>query len=129
MEHEESLVEAFVVVKKRNRMKELLLKKKKRSKFLSLLPHFSDLDPRFVKDIPPNQQTPGQIYKILKEKGALDKCYIISSDPDIDQKIMKLSDTLDIVVGSGYGTLISCVPGKLGYYEGESHGDRCILER
>jgi hypothetical protein len=27
------------------------------------------------------------------------------------------------------GTLLSCIPGKLAYYEGEGPSDRCILER
>ncbi len=129
MEKEELLIGAFVAVKKRKRMKEIISKKKTRFKFISLLPHFNDFDSRFVKDIPPNQQTPVQIYKILREKGAPDLCYIISSDKDIDQKTNKLCDSLDIIVGSGYGTIISCIPGKLGYFEGESPGDRCILER
>lgn len=129
MEQEKLLIEAFIVKRKRNRMIELLSKKKRRSKILESLYHFNDLDPRFVKNIPPNQQTSNKIYSLLKDKGATNMCYIISADLDIDQKTLRLSDALDIVVGSGSGTLISCVPGRLGYYEGENPGDRCILER
>ena len=40
-----------------------------------------------------------------------------------------LGEALEAVIGHGMGTLVSCVPGVLGFYEGESSGDRCILAR
>jgi hypothetical protein len=33
------------------------------------------------------------------------------------------------VVGRGMGTLISCVPGQLAFFEGEGPSHRCILAR
>jgi len=36
---------------------------------------------------------------------------------------------LEEVMGHGMGTLLSSIPGKLAYYEGEGPSDRCILER
>jgi hypothetical protein len=41
---------------------------------------------------------------------------------------MLLSEALREVVGRGMGTFVLCVPGKLGYYEGEDAGERYILE-
>jgi hypothetical protein len=78
---------------------------KKRAKFLTQLSHFKALDPRFMVAIPPNRQNPSSLAKILKAKGAGAKCY----------------------VGCQMGALISCVPGKLGYFEDED--GRCVLER
>jgi len=42
---------------------------------------------------------------------------------------MSLSDALLETVGMGAGTFISCVPGKLGYFELEDLSERYILER
>jgi hypothetical protein len=42
---------------------------------------------------------------------------------------MALKDALIAVVGQGLGTLLSCVPGKLGYFEGEEKDARFILEK
>jgi hypothetical protein len=42
---------------------------------------------------------------------------------------MALGEALLQIVGAGNGTLISCTPGTLAYYEGEGPSDRCILAR
>jgi hypothetical protein len=53
----------------------------------------------------------------------------VSEDPDIDGKRLPLDEALLLVVGAGNGTLLSCVPGLLAYYEGEGPGDRFLLAR
>jgi hypothetical protein len=40
-----------------------------------------------------------------------------------------LKTALEKVVGQGMGTLLSCIPGELAYYEGQAPADRCILAR
>ena len=42
---------------------------------------------------------------------------------------MPLHDALNDVVGSSDGTFVSCIPGKLAYFEGEEPNERYILER
>jgi len=42
---------------------------------------------------------------------------------------MRLEATLDETVGYVDGTIISCIPGRLAYFEGEENGARYILER
>ena len=42
---------------------------------------------------------------------------------------MDLRDALGATVTFGMGTLISCIPGELAYYEGESLHARYILQR
>jgi len=37
----------------------------------------------------------------------------------VDGKRISLEVALKQVIGQGYGTLLSCVPGALGYFEGE----------
>ena len=63
----------------------------------------------------------------LKALGASRSCYLVSENPDWDGARVDLDDALDTVVGRGYGTLISCVPGRVAYYEGEDPGDRWVL--
>jgi len=48
----------------------------------------------------------------------------------MDGKESQLSDVLEGIVGTcDEGTFISCIPGKLGYYEGEDVDTRLILEK
>ena len=56
---------------------------------------------------------------ILRGLGAPDTCYLISEDTKFDGKEMELLAALKQIVGYGMGTVISCIPGRLGYFEGE----------
>src|SRR5712671_3417997 len=46
----------------------------------------------------------------------------------LDGKEMELLPALKKVVGYGMGTMISCLPGRLGYFEGELR-ERYILQK
>ncbi len=65
----------------------------------------------------------------MKKKGAPERCYVISESSDFDGKEMLLIDAIEEVLGYGMGSIISCVAGKLVYYEGEMPSHRYILER
>jgi hypothetical protein len=125
--HEEELIRAFIPPHRQERFLEIIAKPKKRAKLLTQLSHFNALDPRFMVAIPPNQQNPSSLAKILKAKGAGAKCYVVSENSTLDGKEVELETALEETVGCQMGTLISCVPGKLGYFEDED--GRCILER
>jgi hypothetical protein len=43
----------------------------------------------------------------------------MSADSNLDGRQMELAAAIDEVVGGGQGTFVSCVPGKLAYFEGE----------
>ncbi|HEY8559119.1 MAG TPA: hypothetical protein VIL74_01865 [Pyrinomonadaceae bacterium] len=67
---------------------------------------------------------------MLKARKSPDVCYFISTDEKIDGKELNLLEILENKVGECYdGTIVSCIAGKLAYYEGESAGDRFVLER
>jgi len=51
---------------------------------------------------------------------------VVSEDSRIDSKQMPLLTALEQVVGYGMGTLISCIRGRLAYFENEDQ--RCLLE-
>jgi hypothetical protein len=127
-EHEEGLVKAFVIDSKQERMLALLRKPKRRRDVLMTLPHFKDLDRRFAT-IVPQPQAASSILRLLQSRGAPAECYVVSEDEDLDAQIMPLASALDAVVASGMGTLLSCIPGRLGYFEGEIPGKRYLLDR
>ena len=125
--HEEALVKAFIPRHRQERFLEIIAKPKKRAKLLKELYHFDDLNPECMVAIPPNQQNPSGILKMLTAKGAGPQCYVMSSNSRLDGKEVDLAIALEESVGNQEGTLISCVSGKLGYFEDED--GRCILER
>jgi len=51
----------------------------------------------------------------------------MSENSDLDGKQMSLEEVLKEIVGRGIGTFVSCIKGKLGYFEDEDQ--RWILER
>jgi hypothetical protein len=42
---------------------------------------------------------------------------------------MTLDVALDAVVGRGMGAFLSCIPGRLAFFEAEGPGERYILDR
>jgi hypothetical protein len=126
---EEDLLARFFVSTKRERYVEMISNPKKRQKFVRELAHFKSLDPRYLVSIPPTQQRPEAIASALMQKGAPQFCWVTSENQEIDGRQMLLADALKEVVGRQMGTIISCVPGRLAFFEGEEPGARWILER
>lgn len=102
---------------------------KGRKKFVAALDHFEDLDEQYAKLVPPNFQTADHIQAILKNKGAPEYCHVTSSNTDLDDREMPLREALREIVGKAFGTVVSCVAGKLGYFEGEEENERFNPER
>src|ERR1700682_2340890 len=126
-EHEGCLVRSFILPERQNRYLELLAKPKRRKDITDTLAHFKHLDMRFALLIPPNQQHAPNILEILKSMGAPEDCYAFSEDSALDGKEISLKKALHGVVGNGMGTFLSCIPGKLAYFEDEDQ--RWILQR
>lgn len=78
-------------------------------------------------EIPSNQRNPLALARILRAKGAGATCYVMSENSQLDGREVDLEAALKETVGAQMGTLISCLPGRLGYFEDED--GRCILER
>jgi hypothetical protein len=57
--------------------------------------------------------------------GAPDDCWVFGNH--IDGRQMKLEEALDEVIGLGTGTIVSCLPGKLAFFESED--GRMILRK
>jgi len=126
-EHEQKLVSSFIMPERRARYLELLEKPKRRKDVTRSLAHFKHLDMRYVVPITPREQNESDILRLLREKGAPENCYALSEDDELDGREVSLADALKEIVGRGFGTFLSCIPGKLAYFEDEE--DRWILER
>lgn len=130
--HEEAFVNAFVEKDRRERLHFEL--RKRRGDFLRRFNHgaLALLSPRFVTVIKPPNSFPPDILKLLKDKGAPNTCYSISTRGELDGRFMPLTEALDLAVGWGMPSIVSCRPGELVYLEAEQEvgpPDRYLLHR
>ena len=126
-EHERGIIRSFIIPVRQYRYLEMLAKPKRREDLTASLAHFKHLDMRHTVQIPPHQQHIAEIFQLLKSKGAPETCYALSEDSELDGRELSLSEALKEVVGRGMGTFLSCLPGRLAYFEDEDQ--RWILER
>lgn len=127
--HEEQLMKRFIVPAKRNRYRELLSSERGRQKIIKNLDHFRDLDERYIQSLPANLHQPKWIENLLKEKGAPPECHVMSSNNKFDGQDLALGEALQHTIGKGFGTFLSCISGKLAYYESEEANFRYLLQR
>jgi hypothetical protein len=127
-EHEDGFVQSFVVKNKRDRTAMLLRSAKRRKDFLKSLAHYGDLDALYAKVIlPKTAHTVEEWARLLRSKGAPANCRVISEDISRGGREYPLEDALREAIGSGMGNLLSCIPGKLCYFEDEEK--QRLLER
>lgn len=124
-----ALVQAFFTASKRDRYLHLISSERGYERFIRDLAHVRGLRSDATRPIASALQSPEGILAELTRLGAPADCMAFSEAPELDRQTMGLRDALTRVVGSGSATLISCVPGVLAYYEGESAGERWILAR
>ena len=129
MNEEATLISTFVSPTKRKHLIEILANPKRRHRATTALAHFEDFDATTLVPLDSDTQTPAAIEAALRGRGAGELCHVISENRAIDGKHLSLKLALEKVVGQGMGTLLSCVPGELAYYEGKGPSDRCILAR
>lgn len=130
MDHEAALVKAFISPSRQPRYLDRLKSAKGRKAFLQdRLYHMGDLDERYATRIAPGDQKIEQIYRLLTDRGAPGSCHLISTISDLDGEQMGLLDAIQRTFASFEGTFISCLPGRLAYYEGEDIKERYILQR
>jgi hypothetical protein len=121
MDHETALVNAFVLPERRARLIDSLQTRRGRENVLVSLYHFRALDPRFAISIPTANHTPSAIRELLAAHGAPTACHVMSTNRELDGRDVDLKVALAGIVGTGDGSLVSCIPGRLGYFEDESN--------
>ena len=124
--HELGLAQ-FLKAERQDRFRQLLRSERGRTKLRASLAHFRDLDAAVCQAIVPSMHWPANMEAILGQRGAPAVSYAISEDDQIDGMLLPLREALDSIIGRGSGTLLSCIPGRLGYFEGEGPKDRWIL--
>ena len=71
-------------------------------------------------EIPKPNSDPEEIEKLLKKQGAGNLCYVITSaESDADGQELPLIKALEELIWTGLPFIISCIPNKLAYYQGE----------
>jgi hypothetical protein len=126
-EHENGLAK-FVLPDHRPRFRESLQDERLRKRLRAKLAHFNYLDARFSKRLTSGNRNVESILTELRRRGAPTTCYVMSENDDVDARTMDLEEALRAVFSEGWGTFLSCIPGKLAYFEDE-HGERHILEQ
>jgi len=125
-EHEQQLFKTFILPQRRDRYLGFLAVPKHRKKITRGLAHFKHLDPGCVRSIPPSQHSPENIWKLLRSMGAPGLCWVLSENDEIDGREMPVLEALQVVVGRQMGTFLSCLAGRLAYFEDEDQ--RWILQ-
>ncbi len=128
---EEAAIRSFIEPTTRAQYVSRLGSTKTRQKFInSHLYHMRDLDPRYAHRIPPGQQNAADVLRLLRERGASDRCYVIAGSGDYDGTEAELRVALDDVFSGGLSVIfLVCEPKRLGYFQGEEPGEGYILER
>jgi hypothetical protein len=134
-EIEEIIVKSFFAKRLQDRvMFELFSKKDKRRDALGRLCHnyTTTLREEYMFEIQPPNSDYQEIASLLKKQGAPNECYVISWNEEVDGKHLPLNEALKKVVGYGMPSIVSCIEGKLAYFEAEQESGsapRFIIKR
>jgi hypothetical protein len=126
-EHERGLA-LFVSPSYRHRFLVSLKSEKTRERLQGSLAHFSHLDPRFATRLTAGHRSIEAVLQELRTHGAPKECYVFSENREITGRFMELTAAVEAVFSQTWGSFISCIPGRLAYFEDE-YGERHILHR
>lgn len=126
-EQETLIIDTFISRDYRDRLKFLLNHPKKRIVGLQWLNGPLDLDPRYKYPIRPKSDA--ELVELLRKEGCPDQVYLMSSTRHLDGKILPLDDAVKQIGCYGYGTIMSCIPGKLAYWYAEEGAEKAILKK
>ncbi|PEZ00309.1 hypothetical protein CN326_22760 [Bacillus sp. AFS018417] len=131
---EEIIVKSFFNKRIQQRVLFELFSPSKRSYALSRLCHNYSITlcGKFMNHIPKPNSDPEEIERLLIKQGAQDICYVMSMNSSTDGEELDLKTAIEQSVGDGMPYLISCIHGKLAYFQAEQdYGapQRFILKR
>jgi len=124
-EHEEKTISYFIIKDIRRTYRTDLDIPKRRRKLLDRLNHCIDLNPSYTQWV----ENDADIVGILKKEGSPQQVYIISDDEELDGQTMSLDNAIRRTFGCFWGTIVSCIPGRLAYYRDEGGEMQAILRR
>lgn len=126
---ERDMILPFLLLDRRARWVDLFSKPKSRRKLMDALWHGRDIDPKFLIPVRPDQANPKCLLSMLQRLGSPKECHLLSVRPDLDGEDLDVGLALEQVVGLAPGTFVSCLPGKLAYYERDEKNGRYLLMR
>lgn len=116
-DHERGFLD-FLAEPCRGRVSILLERGEKRRRDVrSMLHHNVRIDPRFSQHLTGSDAFAGPVEAMLCKRGAPSTCYVLGGGSAVDGREMSLRDALDATIGMGEGVFVSCIPGRLGFYE------------
>ncbi|MDP9422722.1 MAG: hypothetical protein M3Q19_07805 [Pseudomonadota bacterium] len=128
-DHEHGFL-AFLEEPSRRRLQTLLeLGEKRRRDVQELLHHSVRLDPRYRQHLTGSDAFSGPVEALLKKRGAPSNCYVLAADSHLDGREMPLREALEAIIGMGNGAFVSCIPGRLGFYEYEDMKSSFLLAK
>ena len=116
---EGAFVRAFIVPDKQDRYLTLLANPKKRSKITGQLYHHLDILPGKTFALENHDHNSDFVERLLRQKGAGAKCYLISPEQEFDQREMPLREALETLISQDSVAVACCVSGRLAYYKAE----------
>ena len=123
--HETAFVDSFILPERRERYRLKLASPQNRRRFVDRLNHCCDIDPRYARLLDGGDDA----VDALRRHGASTDCYVISSAMEIDGRTLPLAEAVSLAPLYGWGTIASCIPGRLAYYYDEGGARRMILQR
>ena len=127
MDHESLFVKAFIQREKWARYLKLLPDRGRRKEVLVHLNRKWDYRPEFATEVPNDQDYPEALERLLIHRGAPPTCHVMVSGLPQDGRDLPLRAALDLACLHKYGSLLSCIPGRLAYYRPEAPGPGVIL--
>lgn len=127
MEHETAFVKAFIKREKWARYLQLLANRRRRTEILIRLNHKLDYVATLATEVPADQDFPEALERLLRARGAPATCHVLVNGLRIDGREVPLREALDTVCMHMYGSVLSCLPGRLAYYRPEAPGPGVIL--
>lgn len=131
VEHETGLAR-FVIAPRRDRFIGSLSDERLRRKLGQRLAHHdADFDERFVVEVEQHSKAADfidEVRQALVARGAPGACFILAPRHRLDGARVDLTEALIELIPYG-PALISCIPGQLGAYFGESANPVLVLDR
>lgn len=129
MDHETEFVKGFLERGKWARYLQLLPDKGRRGEVLGRLNTKLDYLREFATEVPGSQDYPEELEKLLRSHGAPDTCHVLVKGLRIDGRELPLREALNTICLHMYGSVLSCLPGRLAYYRPEAPGAGVLLLR
>jgi hypothetical protein len=120
---------AFIEEPQRRRFRTLFeLGEKRRRDIVSMLDHKIHLDRRYCSPIPGGQLFADAVESRLLKLGAPATCFVVGGG-ELDGGEFILKSALLNIIGFEDGAFVSCIPGRLGYFQHEGSNDAYLCHR